>query len=1207
MKSIQRHRLALAVAGLMLMLSTNSGRAAVSVSGGYHFDPGGNLPIGPGDLVQPTRALWIGNGGGNGSFAALADSRVDLGALFVSANGSTSTVLVDGAGTWMTLHRDSNASRLEVGNFGAATLTVSGGALLDARSAACVNGYCGAVVANSTGSTGLLRVQGPGSAASFLALGLGNAGIDNRFDFGRPGQTSQGRLDVLDGAAVTASSLSIATVYPSSFGANGQEHAVGQLDLSGTASSVLLDGHLSGEAALYLGVNARADGQATVRDGALLRIATAEAGKTAIAKVGAGGSGSLTITGTGSRLQLQADPGRAVVRVAEGGSGQLSLLAGGSLSGADEVSIGVVNGAGSLRVSGSGSKLTGRDASSVLHIGAGWDGGNASGSVSVAAGGQVRMGRISMGREAGSLGSLVIDGSGTQVALNGVNTERLYLGNGTITVSGGALLSTRADEANCAGGVWCATKIGSIAGGRGSLVVTGAGSTGNFTGHFQVGVTDLATQAADGWTLGTPGGQTQASVKVLDGGLVQTDHVTMALGTFSAGATGTESAIVDFTVQGAGSRFEVLGRDGLGSYLQTVTWNAKNSSAQLAVLDGGVLALQAHDSGTATMSLSNLAGSTRLQIRGAGSTLSFAAQEPGSTSLLAARSSGSFADIAVSQGGLITGNEYLGLGVAPGAIGMMTVSGPGSAYVSGSAVASTSVGTNGGMGSLAVTSGGLVQMQADQSFLLVGGGTRNGSAANGMLRIDGGSVNVVGRRDTALDLNAGMGWMRVGHDAQGSVQVTNGGRLLIDSDGDALASTGWLGSGLVVGRSVNTMATGQLIVSGAGSRVDTVGTNPFITIGTGSQASATLSVANGAVVQTTLMGVGDLGAMGTVSVNAGTLRLDGAWRSGVTIGASLAVGSGGGTGVMSLANGSQLIIHADGQEHGKLAIGGTDFAPGGVGVVNVYSGSIISVTGGGGGQVLLGSSPNGHGTLNLAGGSTLATDYVGVGAFGGKDTGGIGTLIVNGTSTLSATTVEIGTMGYVGGTGTLIGNIINRGVVNPGNSPGTLHVQGSFVNAAGGRLVLEVDSDGHGGFVTDQVVFDAGSSIDLAGLQIEFRFLGVTDPNAFQASGGFEIDSFLRQGSAALDHSLLAGTRYAASSAAYQFSSFSFSADGGASFQAQPVPEPGTWLLFASGVALLGCLQRRRARGARWTACRGLPALTGAGPPWIMRRAKRAV
>ena len=40
--------------------------------------------------------------------------------------------------------------------------------------------------------------------------------------------------------------------------------------------------------------------------------------------------------------------------------------------------------------------------------------------------------------------------------------------------------------------------------------------------------------------------------------------------------------------------------------------------------------------------------------------------------------------------------------------------------------------------------------------------------------------------------------------------------------------------------------------------------------------------------------------------------------------------------------------------------------------------------------------------------------------------------------------------------GTLAGQVTNFGTINPGNSPGTLVIDGGFTNAAGGQLVLEV-------------------------------------------------------------------------------------------------------------------------------------------------------
>ena len=56
------------------------------------------------------------------------------------------------------------------------------------------------------------------------------------------------------------------------------------------------------------------------------------------------------------------------------------------------------------------------------------------------------------------------------------------------------------------------------------------------------------------------------------------------------------------------------------------------------------------------------------------------------------------------------------------------------------------------------------------------------------------------------------------------------------------------------------------------------------------------------------------------------------------------------------------------------------------------------------------------------------------------------------------------------------------GTTGPGNpgalavKAGTLVIDGSFVNASGGRIVLEVESDGAGGFVTDHLIFAPGST-----------------------------------------------------------------------------------------------------------------------------------
>jgi hypothetical protein len=255
----------------------------------------------------------------------------------------------------------------------------------------------------------------------------------------------------------------------------------------------------------------------------------------------------------------------------------------------------------------------------------------------------------------------------------------------------------------------------------------------------------------------------------------------------------------------------------------------------------------------------------------------------------------------------------------------------------------------------------------------------------------------------------------------------------------------------------------------------------------------------------------------------------------------------------------------------------------GSGLLRMSGSSSIDI---GDGRFYVAREVGSDGTVIATGGSVIDAGWVGVGrnrlADGSTVDGGTGTMVLNGATLNVDGDVVIGTNGFLGGNAGSInvsGSVVNYGIFSPGNSPGVFTINGNFASGAGSRLILEVASDGAGGFLTDLVQF--GGAVDLAGMGVEFRFLGDANPNAFQSAGGFVIDTFLRQtdgqgGWVGIPSAAFGQVNFAARADEWIFTSFSFTADGGAVFTAVPVPEPGTWLLMMGGLAAIAGWRRRQ-------------------------------
>lgn len=420
--------------------------------------------------------------------------------------------------------------------------------------------------------------------------------------------------------------------------------------------------------------------------------------------------------------------------------------------------------------------------------------------------------------------------------------------------------------------------------------------------------------------------------------------------------------------------------------------------------------------------------------------------------------------LSLTDGGSL--NAYsTSIGYLAGQTGAVTVAGPGTTF-SGNFVY---VGDN-GIGSLELSGGASASFEFAQSGFRAGsvgvttlsGANTSFYTINGHIVGDSGEGTLViqsgakaddraatlgynaGAKGTATITGAGSFW-----NIRGVLMVANAGR------GDA-----YILNGARVATAINTIvgegagSYGTLTLDGAGSRLDTAG---YTTIGNSGRGSAL--ILGGAVHQT------QQGIMARYAGSQADLRVTGAdtlWL-GTTylmvghLGTAEASFDSGGT--VRLNGGAGQVVIANGAgSTGTVNIGAAQgavaLAPGYLDVATIRFGSgtgklVFNHTAA---DYVVNAAIVGKGTLITESGTTIlngANTYTGATEVRG------GTLIVNSTiATSSGLTVAAGAV--VGGSGSLPSMTVN-GVLSPGNSPGTLTVNGNLTLNPGATYVAEIE------------------------------------------------------------------------------------------------------------------------------------------------------
>lgn len=406
--------------------------------------------------------------------------------------------------------------------------------------------------------------------------------------------------------------------------------------------------------------------------------------------------------------------------------------------------------------------------------------------------------------------------------------------------------------------------------------------------------------------------------------------------------------------------------------------------------------------------------------------------------------------------------------------GAVTMDGTGSlimnnanSYTGGTIINSGRVGLNNGMG---LGTGNVIVLQ--NAILGIGGV----ALAN---NVSGAGQIIKTANNTALltGINSHSGGTDI---QQGAIVVNNTAAL-----GSGAVTTA-AGTALIVDYSGSTNNALNNLLTGAGALIKD-GSGTVVVNGSNSYSGGT--AINGGRLG---LNFGDALGTGMVVINGGaTLALGDVSYGNSTSGAGQIVKVSAGNTVLTGTN-----THSGGIAIQAGSLGVTGNAALGTGAVSIASGASLNYTNMSASTFSNGLS--GAGTFNKlgAGQLTFANNFT-LGALSLQ----AGRTRINSVAT---TNVTVGTGATLDGTGRIIGNLTNNGTVAPGNSIGTLTVQGNYTHNA--NSVLEIEFDGAGNID----LLDVTGNANLNGGTLRFVSIGGVEGNGgtFLRTGGTLTGTF---------------------------------------------------------------------------------------------------